>query len=56
MPIGLGPFELLIILTIVLVFFGAGELTQVGGALGKGIRDFRKETKDEPEAAVALNS
>ena len=51
MPIGLGPFELLIILTIVLVVFGAGKLSSVGGALGKGLRDFRKETHDESEAA-----
>lgn len=39
---GLGTQELVIILVIVLVIFGAGKLPQIGGALGKGIRDFKK--------------
>ncbi len=39
---GLGTQELLIILVISLVLFGAGKLPQVGGALGKGIRNFKK--------------
>ncbi len=34
--------EALIILTVVLIVFGVGKLPQVGGALGKGIREFRK--------------
>jgi sec-independent protein translocase protein TatA len=37
---GLGPVELIIILTIVVVVFGAGRLSDLGGALGKGIREF----------------
>ncbi len=36
-----GPMELLIILGIVLVIFGAGKLPQVGGNLGKAIRNFK---------------
>lgn len=39
---GLGTQELLIILVLVLVIFGAGKLPQIGGALGKGIRNFKK--------------
>ena len=35
--------ELIIILVVVFVIFGAGRLPQVGGALGKAIREFRKE-------------
>lgn len=38
---GLGMTELIIILVIVLVIFGAGKLPEVGSALGKGIRNFK---------------
>ncbi len=39
--------ELLIILVIVLVIFGAGRLTEIMGALGKGIREFRQASKED---------
>ena len=39
----LGTPELLIIFAIVVLLFGAGKLSGVGGALGKSIREFRKE-------------
>lgn len=39
---GLGTTELIIILVLVLIIFGAGKLPEIGGALGKGIRNFRK--------------
>ncbi len=39
---GLGTQELLIILVLVMIVFGAGKLPQVGGALGKGLRNFKK--------------
>ncbi len=39
----LGPLEIGLILVIVLVVFGAGKLPQVGGALGKAIRNFKME-------------
>mgnify|MGYP001584283592 CR=1 FL=1 len=39
--------ELLIILVIILIIFGTGKLPEIGGALGKGIRNFRKATRDE---------
>ena len=38
----LGPTELIIVLVIILAIFGAGKLAGLGGALGKGIREFRK--------------
>ena len=43
--------ELIIILVIVLVVFGAGRLPEIGGALGKSIRNFKKASdgKDEIE-------
>jgi len=40
---GLGIGELLVILVIVLVIFGAGKLPEIGSGLGRGIRGFRKE-------------
>ncbi len=43
---GLGTQELLIILALVLLLFGAGKLPQVGGALGKGIRNFKNGMKE----------
>ncbi|TAK54579.1 MAG: twin-arginine translocase TatA/TatE family subunit [Dehalococcoidia bacterium] len=49
---GLGPLgvpELLIIAFVVILIFGVGRLPEVGGALGKGIREFRKSTKDDDE-------
>lgn len=46
---GLGTQELLIILVLVMIIFGAGKLPQVGGALGKGLRNFKKGVKDVDE-------
>ncbi len=46
---GLGVSELLIILVIVVLIFGAGKLPQVGGALGKSIREFKKAQSGEDE-------
>lgn len=44
---GLGTGELFLILVIVLVIFGAGKLPEIGGALGRGIRSFKKEVSNE---------
>jgi sec-independent protein translocase protein TatA len=48
---GLGIPELIVILVVALLFFGPGRLPEIGGALGKGLRDFRKafEGSDEKE-------
>lgn len=43
---GLGMPELVIILIIILIIFGAGKLPEIGSGLGKGIRNFRKSTKE----------
>ena len=62
MPFGIGWPELTIILVIVLVIFGASRVPEVGGAIGRGIREFRKsvsgdetdsksETKTEADAS-----
>ncbi len=46
---GLGTQELLIILVLVMIIFGAGKLPQVGSALGKGLRNFKKGMNDSDE-------
>lgn len=47
---GIGIPELLIILVIVLLIFGAGKLPQIGGNLGKAIKNFKGGVKeDDPE-------
>ena len=46
---GLGTQELLIILVLVMIVFGAGKLPQVGGALGKGLRNFKKGVNEVDE-------
>ena len=50
---GLGTTELIIILVIVVLLFGVGRLTRIGGELGRGIREFRSglqgEEDGEPE-------
>jgi len=43
---GLGLPELIIILVIIFIIFGAGKLPEIGGAIGKGIKSFRKAAKD----------
>lgn len=46
---GIGMSELMIILVIVLVIFGAGKLPEIGGALGKGIKNFKSSMGDSQE-------
>jgi sec-independent protein translocase protein TatA len=46
---GLGTQELIIILVLVLIIFGAGKLPQVGGAIGKGLRNFKEGMKEGDE-------
>lgn len=53
---GVGPTELIIILFIILVIFGAGKLPEIGGALGKGIKNFKKATREPEEIDVTPSS
>ena len=46
---GLGLPELLIILAIIILIFGANRLPEIGRGLGKGIRNFRDSTKEGPD-------
>lgn len=43
---GMGMPELIVILVIVLVIFGAGKLPEIGAGLGKGIKNFKKATQE----------
>ena len=45
----LQPMHLLLILAIVLVVFGAGKLGQIGGALGKSVKEFKENVGDDEE-------
>ena len=49
MPFRMGPWEIALIVVIILIVFGVGKLPQVGGAIGKGIRAFRKGQRGEDE-------
>jgi len=46
---GIGIPELLIILTIIIVIFGASRLPEIGRGIGKGIKNFKDATKEGPD-------
>jgi sec-independent protein translocase protein TatA len=48
---GIGVQELVIILVIILIIFGAGKLPEIGSALGKGIKNFKKSMNENNEIA-----
>ena len=63
MPFNIGPFELLLVLILALLILGPGKLPEVGTALGRTIRDFRKASTDvndaltvEPASATAATA
>ncbi|MGH2356506.1 MAG: twin-arginine translocase TatA/TatE family subunit [Candidatus Limnocylindria bacterium] len=45
-----GPWELILLLVIVLIIFGPGKLPDIGNAIGKGIREFRKASNEIEES------
>jgi len=51
----IGMPELLIVLVIIIIIFGVGKLPEIGGALGKGIREFRaaQQSPDQGESKKA---
>jgi sec-independent protein translocase protein TatA len=53
---GIGVPELIVILVVALVIFGPGRLPEIGGALGKGIRDFKKAFEGRDEEVKKVDS
>jgi sec-independent protein translocase protein TatA len=53
---GLGMPELIIIMIIVILVFGAGRISEIGGSIGKGIKNFKKSMNDSPEIDVTPSS
>jgi sec-independent protein translocase protein TatA len=52
----LGWQELVIVLIIVIIIFGAGRLPEIGGAVGKSIKEFRNQSADDPDGEIASTS
>jgi TatA/E family protein of Tat protein translocase len=50
------PWHLIIILVIVLIVFGAGKLGNIGGAVGKSVKDFKESVKDDDDVKPAKNT
>ena len=48
---GLGAPELIVILVVALLVFGPGKLPEIGAALGKGIKDFKKAIENKGDDA-----
>ena len=46
---GIGMPELIIILIIILIIFGAGKIPEIGSGIGRGIKNFKKATEEKPE-------
>lgn len=46
---GMGPGELILIFVIALIVFGPNKLTEIGGSLGRGVREFRRATSELTE-------
>jgi sec-independent protein translocase protein TatA len=49
---GIGTTKLILILAVVMIIFGAGKLPEVGSALGKGIRGFKKSLNEKEEINI----
>ncbi len=49
---GLGMPELIVILVIIVIIFGAGKLPEIGAGIGKGIKNFKKATKEDEDDKI----
>ncbi len=53
MPFRIGPVELILIIVVLMLIFGVGKLPQVGEAMGKAVRQFRKSQESGLEGVSA---
>lgn len=53
MPFRIGPVELILIIVVLMLIFGVGKLPQVGDAMGKAVRQFRKSQESSLEGESA---
>ncbi len=52
MPFGIGFGEMILIFAVLLLVFGANRLPEIGGAMGKSIRDFKRSINGLDEASI----
>ena len=49
---GIGMPELIVVLVIIMIVFGAGKLPEIGSGIGKGIRNFKKSVSSDDDASA----
>jgi len=54
--LGLGPTELIIILVIIVIVFGVGRISKIGGELGSGIKAFKEGLGGDEEKEIDVES
>ena len=54
--LGLGPTELIIILVIIVIVFGVGRISKIGGELGSGIKAFKEGLEGDEEEEIDVKS
>ena len=54
--VAIGPLQILIIVLVILFLFGGRRIAEFMGGFGKGIKEFKKELKDDDEKASDSNS
>lgn len=54
--LGLGPTELIIILVIIVIVFGVGRISKIGGELGSGIKAFKEGLGGDEEEEIDVES